>query len=485
MRQTILSRAIRMVALVLPLSLAACAVNPATGQRQLMLVSESQEIRMGQEYHPRVVASYGTYDAPELAALLTEMGQAMSAAGERPDLPWQFTLLDDPSVNAFAVPGGFVYFTRGILAHLNSEAEVAGVMGHEIGHVTARHSAAQMSQQQLMTVGVIGGMILTDGNDLAAAALQVGSGLLSLKFSRDDELQSDRLGVRYMTRTGYDAREIAGVFQTLGLISGDPGDRLPEWQSTHPNPENREERIRELVAETGEDYSDDRVGRESYLRMLDGIVFGADPRQGFFTEGLFRHPEFRFRLQFPAGWQRANQATRVVAGNEAGNAMAQLTLSEHGSPSEAATAFASQDGVTAQAARSTTVNGLPARAMDFRAESENASLRGTIAFIEYEERIYEVMGLSTASAWSANSGVLRATVESFAPEDDPAVLAVQPWRIDIVEVPSAMTLEAFMERWPSIAPEERIRVLNRVAEGETLVAGRLMKRVVGEALPGS
>src|SRR5947207_90000 len=228
---------------------AGCAVNPATGSRQLMLVSESQEIALGRDYDQQVAASIGVYPDSELQRYIQQFGARLAASSERPNLPWSFRVVDDPVVNAFALPGGFIYVTRGILAHLNSEAELAGVVGHEIGHVTARHSASQMSKQQLAQIGLAVGSIASPEFGRYAGVASAGLGVLFLKFSRDDESQADHLGLRYMRRAAYDPREMPHVFEMLTRVSeAQPGGRVPEWLATHPNPENRRERIEQEIA---------------------------------------------------------------------------------------------------------------------------------------------------------------------------------------------------------------------------------------------
>ncbi|HXV85129.1 MAG TPA: M48 family metallopeptidase, partial [Gemmatimonadales bacterium] len=221
----------------------ACAVNPATGERQLMLVSEGQEIAMGREADPQISGQYGLYPDTALQGYVRALGQRLTAVSERPGLPWSFRVVDDPIINAFAVPGGFLYVTRGILAHFNSEAELVAVLGHEIGHVTARHSASQMSQQQLAQVGLVAGMVLAPRFQDFAGVAQAGLGLMFLKFSRDDERQADELGLRYLVRARYDPREMPKVFAMLASVSqGEDGNRLPSWLSTHPDPVDRQQR---------------------------------------------------------------------------------------------------------------------------------------------------------------------------------------------------------------------------------------------------
>src|SRR5687768_9342800 len=219
-----------------------CATNPATGRRQIMLVGEAQEIAMGQEADQEVASSLGLYPDEALQAYVAGLGKALAATGERPSPPWTFRVVDDPVVNAFALPGGYIYVTRGIMAHLNSEAELAAVLGHEIGHVTARHTANQISKQQVAQLGLAVAMVASSDVGRYAAVAQQGLGALFLKFSRDDERQADELGLRYLQRTDHDPRQMPAVFSMLERVSAaDSAGALPEWLATHPSPENRRE----------------------------------------------------------------------------------------------------------------------------------------------------------------------------------------------------------------------------------------------------
>lgn len=471
-------------ALALAAGVGACAVNPATGERQLSFVSEAREIEMGREYDRQIVAEMGLYPDPELQAYVQALGSRLAAKSERPDLPWTFRVVDDPVVNAFALPGGFIYVTRGILAHLDSEAELAAVLGHEIGHVTARHSVNQMSRSMLAQLGLGAAAVFSptvaEYSQVAGAAL----GLLFLKYGRDDERQSDDLGLRYMRAAGYDPREMAGVFAMLGRVSAaSGGGRTPEWLSTHPDPANRYERISAQVAALPQDFAGTTVGRDAYIRRLDGLVYGDDPRQGFFRDGAFLHPELRFRLRFPEGWQTSNQRQAVLAASPAEDAMLQLTLVEAADPRSAARAFAAQDGIRADAPSRRRINGLPAVTLSFTAAAQDGSvLAGAATFIEHGGRIYRILGYTPRGRWAAYEEAIARTARSFRELDDPDVLRVEPWRIEVVRLERAMTVEAFARRYPGPVDAERLALINGVEPGTRFEAGRLVKRVVGEAL---
>ncbi len=244
------------------LLIAACTMNPATGQRQLTLMSQAQEIQMGQQTHPEVLATFGAYDDPEWQSYIQALGSKIAATSERPELDWTFTVLDNPVVNAMALPGGFIYINRGILANFNSEAELVSVLGHEIGHVTARHSVEAMSRAQLAQLGLGVAAVASEEFRQYAGLASQGLGILFLKFGRDDENQSDALGLRYMTRAGYDPHEMPKVFSTLDRVTQAQGMRgNPEWMSTHPDPGNRVENIDARIALLPPEQRQGTVGR--------------------------------------------------------------------------------------------------------------------------------------------------------------------------------------------------------------------------------
>ena len=317
-----------------------CARNPVTGKNELSLVSESQEIQMGKEAAAQVQQSIGYYNDPALQAYVSGIGMKMAKASERPNLPWEFHVVNDASVNAFALPGGFIFVTRGLMTAINDEAELATVVGHEIGHVTNRHSVQQMSKAELAQVGLgIGSILSSDVAKLAGLASQ-GLSLLFLKYSRDAENQADKAGFRYALNANYNVSEMANVFQTLDRMSqASGGGKLPEWLSTHPDPGTRVQNTEQRLDTLSRSLANTITNRDDYLQHIAGLTYGEDPRQGFFEGRTFYHPDLRFQLTYPQGWQTQNTPDAVVAMSPQQDAIIQLGLAGQTPPQQAAQQF--------------------------------------------------------------------------------------------------------------------------------------------------
>jgi len=463
-------------------ALSGCATNPATGQRQFSLVSEGQEIQMGQQSDPEIVKSLGLYEDQRIQAYVARVGKKLSAVSERPNLPWTFRVVNDHVVNAFAVPGGFVYVTRGILTHLTSEAQLASVMGHETGHVTARHSAQQMTKQQVAQIGLVAGAIIAPKEfeqfgGLAQAATQ----MLFLKFSRDDEYQADELGLRYIRRVAYDPRPMVKVFSMLDRLTGQAGQRIPEWQATHPDPGNRASRLSQMIASIPKDSLGRTVGDAEYLSVIDGMVYGENPREGFFRDNVFLHPDLAFRIDFPAGWKTANQKEAVLAAPPEGDAMLQVSFAPEPTPEQAAQAFAQQQGIQAGSASRTTINGLPAATLEFQGQAQNGTaLQGIATFIQHGQGVYGLLGYGVATNWGRYAGVVQRSMRSFMRLTDPAALNVRPNRLKIERSPRALSLAQFNQQFPSEIPIEELALINQMDTTTLLVQGASVKRVVKE-----
>lgn len=470
--------------MLLPIALFAvagsCATNPATGKSMLSLISENDEIQIGKQEAEKTKRQLGLYNDPKVQEYVRRVGNELAAVSERPDLPWEFNVMDDDVVNAFALPGGPVFITRGILTHMNSEAELASVLGHEIGHITARHSVQQISKAQLAQVGLAAGSIFSKTVAQYSGLAGQGLGVLFLKFGRDAENEADELGFRYSLKDNYDVREMARMFQTLDRISAaSGGGRIPEWQSTHPNPENRVAKTEERVAKLGRDVTGLKVNREQFLRITDGMVFGKNPRQGFFRGTTFYHPDLKFQFAFPANWRTSNQVSAVLGQSAEKDAVMQLMLAQ-GTADEAARKFFAQQGLTAGEVKKEQINGLPATSGTFQAKLEDGStIRGLATFLTYDGRTYHFMGYSSTARFSTTGPLMRQSVQSFKPLTDSAILNVQPAKVKLETVPSDMTLAQFNQRLPSTIPVQQLAIINGIEEGTTLTAGQVVKRVIG------
>ncbi len=463
-----------------------CAVNPVTGERQFVLFTEGQEIQMGRAADQDITAALGEYDDPELQRWVDAMGQEMAAISERPDLPWTFRVLDDPTINAFALPGGYIYVTRGILSHMNSDAELAGVLGHEIGHVTARHGITRVSRAQIAELGLGIGMILAPDLRPLGQAAGAGLQLLFLRNSREAEREADDLGLGYMSERDYDPRAVARVFEMLGRASGaEDGERIPGFLSTHPDPLERRGTILEQTTGDAPQYQGSRDDRDGFLQRLDGMVFGTNPREGYFRDGVFLHPEMAFRMDFPREWRTANARTEVQGVSPQEDAVILIELVEETSPEQARNAFLAMDGVVGISRNEDPVNGLPAAGARFRVDGNGTEFRGQVAFIRHGGLTFRVLGYAVAGAWNNREGAVLQSLASFREVTDPAILNAQPRRIEVVRTEVETTFEGFLQRYPSTVDAEVVGVMNGLRSGDVIPAGTLVKRVTGDLPPAN
>ena len=458
-----------------------CSVNPATGQRQLVLIGEQGEIRMGREADQQIQAQMGLYSDDSWQLYLQQLGSELAAQSERPQLPWTFRVIDDPIVNAFALPGGFIYVTRGILTHFNSEAELASVLGHEIGHVTGRHGVEQASRAKLAGIGLAVGSIASPEFARFGDVIGQGVGLMFLKFGRDDERQADDLGLRYMTRGNYRPDEMPKVFRTLERVSAAQGaGRVPAWASTHPDPGNRAQRISQQIAQLPPDPNRVKVNRDSYLERLDNMAYGQNPREGYSIGNTFYHPEMKFRLTFPDGWKIVNQRQAVGAISPQQDALVVLTLVSEGSPEEAQRAFFAREGIERGEAWQGGFS-------YFRTPLNEQQRRivGLAGHFDYGGQVLRLMTYTQDDKWSPYGGAMEKSAASFRRLTKRRYLDVEPKRLDIVRVDRAMTLEEFQRRYPSTVDLQTLAILNGVPQGARLEPGQRIKRIVGGELPDS
>ena len=464
--------------LLCALALASCVRNPVTGKLQLDLVSRDQEIQMGQEAKKQAEQSLGLYkEKPELAKLVSDVGLSLAKVSTDPGFPFSYEIVDDASVNAFALPGGPVFVTRGILGYLRSEAELAAVLGHETGHVVAHHSANQMSKAQVAQLGLGIGSILSP--TLANLAQVAGAGLqlLFLKYSRDDETQADELGFRFMTKAGYDPNQMIPLFTMLdGVGKVEGAGKTPEWLQTHPNPGNRlsatQQRLKTELKGSAEGM---KVNQDAYLKLIDGIVFGEDPRQGFFKGDVFYHPQLKFQWTLPKGWAHQNTPEAVLAGSPKQDAILQLAGAGKLSPEEAAQKLFSQQGI--EAGQRVDVHGAKV-ARTFRAQSQQGAVEGVVAFIPFQGNTWMLVGYTAQGGLAGYAETFVSSMGSFGELKDQAVLEVKPARLKIIHLDAPTAVSEFNAKYPSTVKLEKVALINGVEAGGTIPAG-YAKQVVG------
>jgi predicted Zn-dependent protease len=472
-------------------------VNPATGQTEFTAMSPAQERQVGSQQHPQVMAEFGgAYQDPVLQAYVSRIGDELAAVSELPDLEFTFTLLNSDVVNAFALPGGYVYVTRGLVALADNEAELAGVMAHEIGHVTARHSAQRYSRGVLAQGGVAIGSILAGilGGGMAAQAVQeaggVGAQAYLAGYSRDQEFQADELGVRYLARAGYDPRAMSSFLEKLGQndalarrLAGreDAPDPASSWFETHPRTPDRV--LRAVEQASAATPGEGRIERKRYLAEIDGMVYGEDPSQGFVRDGTFVHPELRFAFAVPPGFRLINTPTAVIGQSRDG------LMKFDGArvpPKRSMTDYVARDWARELGSGrlrnvdAFEVSGMPAaNALATDQLDDGRPVTVALAALRADgEQVYRFMFVGPGGLSAAQARTYEATIGSFRRLDAQEAAAIRPRRIEVVTVAPGEGVGDLARRMAVDAlPREQFEVLNGLEPGQPLAPGEEVKLI--------
>jgi len=476
---------IRTAALLAALALTGCAQNPVTGQQNLVLVSESQEIAIGRREDPKVRQQYGVYNNAPLQQYVNEVGQRLARASHRPEIEYRFLVVDSPEVNAFALPGGYIYVTRGLIAYMSSEAELAAVLGHELGHVTARHSVQQLTA---VTAADIGATILqifvpeTRGV-LGSNVINVLGGALLSGYGREHELEADRLGAEYLARTGYDPQavvRVVGALKNQELFDAEVAKaegRQPRAYhglfATHPD---NDTRLQQVVGEAARfKQAAARTGQEEFLRRIDRMVFADSPSQGIVRNNHLYHAELGLAMRFPAGWRVQNRPRNVMATSPGGEALVDLRAAgpAQGSPEAVLRKFVNLPfGAQVTA---TTVNGLPAASTTTTIGGNPT--RVVSVFLGKSAYLIGAQAKTTTALNRYRSAIEDSVMSFHAITDEERALA-RPLRLRVITAQPGLTFAQLAQRSPlGRFAEGHLRVINGLYPGGEPVAGRPLKIV--------
>jgi predicted Zn-dependent protease len=429
---------------------AACATNPVTGKRQMTLLSEAEELAIGQQQDAEIRREMGVYDDPALQRYVDDIGQQLARASHRPNLPWSFTIVDSPAINAFALPGGYIYLTRGILAYLDDEAELAGVLGHEIGHVTARHAAQAYTRQAQAGIGlaILGIFVPATAPfaDLSSAGLSV----LFLRHGREAELEADRLGVEYGSGAGYDPAGVPRFLATLARVDALSERGVPNWLSTHPDPGSRATRAEPVASKFVSDAAKAQ-NRDQYLERINGMVFGDRVEEGIVRGNEFLHPLLRLGVKFPEGWELTNTPQAVLAqepGTDHYMVLQEVEQPRGRSISDAAVAAMRNAGYTVVDGRVDRINGNEAHVGLYRGSAKDVGkVLMRAAHIAVGRQLYVVAGFAPEKEFDQVDKDILPSVQTFRQLSTAEASAVRPNRLGFYVVRTG-------DSWQSIAARQ-------------------------------
>jgi predicted Zn-dependent protease len=469
------------------------ATSPATGRQFLSPVSEKQEAQIGAEEHPKILAEFGgRYDEkPNINAYVSQVGQAVARNAERKDVTYTFTVLNSDEINAFALPGGYVYVTRGLVALANNEAELAGVLGHEIGHVNARHTAERMGQQQtasiLSTLGVAAATILggDTAGQLATGVAQQGSAIYLGQYSQSQEFEADSLGVRYIAKTGYDPQAMATFLDSLdqdthleAKEAGNP-EAADAYSMTQSHPRTPD-RVQRAIAEANVPVANPATNRDRFLGQIDGMIWGSDPREGVIKGATFIHPGLRFAFDAPKGMKLANAPSEVIG--QGGNAVLVFDLADP-APSGALADYITsgwQKGAKIQNVQSFQVNGMEAATGLAQATIDDTPVAvRLVAIRKSAQEVYRFLYATPPGNFAAADKTFMASAQSFREISAQDAAAYKPKRIQVVAVQPGDTVTSLARRMQTDeAQADWFRVLNHLPANAGLQAGQKVKLIV-------
>jgi predicted Zn-dependent protease len=474
-------------------ALAGCARNPVTGGADVTMTTEKGEIEQGRKAHEQVIRFYGVYEDQGLQDYVNEIGQNLARLSHRPDLEWHFTVVDAEDINAFALPGGYIYITRGIMAYLNSEAELAAVLGHEIGHVTARHSVRQQSQNLLTGILATTAAIFT-GSQAVAELANIGGAALLRGYGREMELEADRLGAEYIGKAGYEPKaiiDVVGVLKNQEVFeinrAREEGREPRVYHgvfSTHPSADTRLQQAVEVAASGIAKNVQGRTGREEYLKKIEGMPFGTSRAQGIVRDNRFYHADLGVTLAFPTGWVVANQRSRLLAYTRQQDGVIQITANpypENLSPRLFLEKELRGRGGLSQG-RELTINGMQAYTAITRNGSPLDRGAGPVRYVVVfrDKLAFVIAGASRSSSGGvpAQDRVFLSTAQTLRQLKPSEFALTEPYRIRVVTADENTSMNKLAQNSPIPRyPVDTLRLLNDLYPKKEPAPGTLVKVV--------
>jgi len=483
-------------ALMLLAGCGSTVINPVTGQAERSVMSEQDEVAQGAAAHKQVLQEYGVVEDARVQSYVNALGQRLARQSHRIQLQWHFTVLDTPEINAFALPGGYVYVTRGIMAHLQSEAELAGVMGHEIGHVTARHGAQRATRQQDAGLGVLAATVLgvvlesqgvAGAGRVASEVSQTAAAGFIASYGRDQELQADQLGAEYLARNAYNPRQMVRVIGALkdqeryaqdqARRAGREVSDANHWLASHPSNDQRLQQIAALADQYRGNYGDE--GRARYLQVIQGLTFGESPQQGLTRGQNFYHTGLGIALTAPAGWKIQNGAEQLALVNPAGDAALLVQVVPPQAGRDHDTVIRNVIKPNAGNTQRLAINGLSAtRFVGSRADAQGQTQPVDVTLVTGPKQTLYVLrpvAKNTTAMSQADAGLVLAR-GSFRPISAAEQAAARPWTLRTQAFPSGGFAQ-LAKASPLPDAQAQLRLLNGFYAGGEPAVGTMVKVV--------
>ncbi len=472
-------------------------VNPVTGKKEKTVMSEAGELAEGKKGHEQVMAEYGAYPDAKLQAYVNELGQRLASHSERDKLEWHFTVLDSPEINAFALPGGYVYVTRGIMAYMESEADLAGVMGHEIGHVTARHGSQRATRQQTAGLGVMAATILgavLESQGMGGAgqmASQMSQGMAAnyvATYGREQESQADKLGAEYLSRSTYDPRNMIDVINVLknqerfaddaARAEGRPPQPHNNWLASHPSNDKRLEDITKIAEGYRGKYTDE--ARTRYLQAINGMAFGESRDQGVTRGQNFYHEPLGIALTAPPGWkvQNSQDAIRLVNAEGDAGLVVKLVPPKAGTTHEEIVRNLLKPA--SGRAEASALNGLAATHFIGSSSDEQGQSHGfEVTVVTGPAGQNYLLGFAAKDAETKQRAYrqMRQAEASFRALTAADKIAAKPWTLKTVPFPKGGFAPLAQKSPLNTLPEQQLKLINGVYASGERKPGELVKVV--------